>query len=183
MAEEPIDKTGAGETEPEQEEQATEEKITMTKDEFTDTVNKIVSERLAKDRKAREKEYAEKEAERLKKEQMEKLQGEERLKAEYAQSIEKLQKERDELDRSLKIAKTEVALSSKGFDPAFAPVLIGSTEEETANNLANFEKMITAQVQKITKENLSKGAPPAPAGGKDIDPIKDAIMRGAGLKE
>lgn len=153
------------------------ETITMTKDEL----NELISERVNKLNASWEKKMADKAKADSDKAEIDKLQGEEKLKKQYQIEVDKLQKERDDFSRSLKIAKAEVSLSSKGLDPKFAESLIGATDEETNSKIESFAKMVEDQVSKTIKANTAKGAPPVP-NATSSDPQRDAIMRGFGVQ-
>jgi len=165
------------EPKPEGDKGGEETKIEMTQDEL----NKIVEERLAKARRKWESEQAEKDKKAREAEELEKLQGEEKLKKLHQSEIEKITSERDKLSKDLKIANARAVLSSKGLNADFATMVIGSTDEETAENIERLGKSINDQVTAMTQEALHKGAPPAPGSGS-TDAMKDAIFQGFGIK-
>ncbi len=167
MTEEPKPEDGKGDG---------ETKIEMTQDE----INKMIEDRLAKARRKWESEQAEKDKKAREAEELEKLQGEEKLKKLHQSEIEKISTERDKLSKELKIANAKALLSSKGLNADFASMVIGSTDEETAENIERLGKSINDQVTAMTQEALHKGAPPAP-GGNNTDAMKEAIFKGFGI--
>ena len=145
-------------------------------------LDKMIQERLGKARRAWEREAEDKARAEKEKADDEKLQGEEKVKRLHQREVEALTKERDNYARELKIANAKTTLSENGCDPEFASLLIGSTDEETADNIQRFIKMVDKQVGEITKASLHKGSPPAPNGQTPEDALKAEIFKGFGLK-
>ncbi len=157
---------------------------TETKKQFSqEELDTIVKDRLARE----QKKYAEllkaQEAERAQKAELEKLEGIERVKKESELSLKKVAEERDSYLKELRLANARVQLSEHDLPASFAETVLGADDEDTTKKILELSKLVESQVAVKVTGALHKGAPKQPDSPKgDVDPIRDAIRGGMGLK-
>lgn len=142
-------------------------------------LNRIVAREKAQVKAA----YDKQEAEKRKQAEIEKLDGEERIKAQYQADLDKERNARAEAEKNLRIARAGTSLSKLGYDPEFAPMMAGATDEETEANITRLDQMIKGQVTKIVQASNKRGAPPVPEGGPKGSSLRDEIFKAAGLNK
>lgn len=153
---------------------------TFTQDELNDIISKEKA-RLKASFEAKAQEQAKKDAEAK---ELERLDGEAKLKKQWEIKERELSERAQKAEHELAVSNVRVMLSEKGYADVseIAPTLIGSTPEETEQNVSKFDQMVQKLVADKVAKSLNRGTPPDPsAGGEASDKDLQAVRRAMGL--
>lgn len=158
----------------------TESVKTFTQDELNDIISKEKAKITARyEQKAQEQAKKEAEAQELAR-----LDGEAKLRKEWEIKERELQERAQKAEHDLAVSNARASLASKGYTDVadIAPLLIGSTAEETDAMVSKFDQMVQKLVADRVAGSLAKGAPKDPAAGSPVsDPDMAALRKAIGL--
>lgn len=137
-------------------------------------IDRIVAERLAK----AEKQFKTKlEKEKSEAERLAAMSAEERAKAEFEREREEFLAEKKALEVQKLELQTRKELSTAGLNENFAPFILNSTQENTADKvkemISSFKELYEADLSRKVDERLAK---PTPKGGQPKTPLDISKM-------
>ena len=139
-------------------------------------IDRIVADRLAR----AEKQYKVKlEKEKSEAEKLAAMTADERAKAQYQKEKEEFEAEKRQLEADKLELQTRKELATAGLNEGFAPYILNSTEENTAEKvkdmIASFKTMYEQDLAKKVDERLSKPTPKAGQSQKPLDLTKMSV--------
>lgn len=149
-------------------------------------LDEIIRDRLAKAEKSKARAIQDALREQEEAQRIASLEGEEKLKAQHAAQLAKIQKEREEesnalaaIRRELAMSRAEARLAGLNLPTGFAANMLGEDDEATNANIDVFHKAVNDLVAAKVAEGLHRGAPPA--GGTDRSVIDAELDKAMGI--
>lgn len=141
----------------------------------------MISKRLSEERARREREDQAKADEAAEKARIAAMEGEDKVRAEWAQERKQRDAELAELKHRLAVSRAEGKLAEASLPKEFASNLIGEDDDATDANIARFSEAVSKLVATKVSENLNRGTPPAgqgagPTKADDMDAMLNRMM-------
>lgn len=140
------------------------ERRTFTQEEM----DKIINKRL-------ERERTKAEAEKVEAERLAKMSEKERAEAEFEKEKQKFEEDRKSFQKQQLEVQVIKELTNKNLSTDFSKYLIGKDAETCMENIKNFEKEFSNEVEKAVQERLKVNSYTPPSGGSDPEGGLDFI--------